>query len=167
MPAHRVRPSIVLRGRWAKPPLQGWSIQAERPELPGTRARRDSDVACHVGQPCLPAPGCGSAGIRLHHTGIDREAFTPHQTFAHATLYNGFEHETEGITVTKATMSILREGRMVRHRIFKTQAAEPAVRQVQVNLLTQAAFRADAEAVADDQHADHQFRIDGGRPVWL
>jgi len=30
-----------------------------------------------------------------------------------------------------------------------------------VNLLAQSALRADAEAVADDQHADHQLRIDG------
>jgi hypothetical protein len=29
-----------------------------------------------------------------------------------------------------------------------------------MGLLAQPPFRADAEAVADDQHADHQFRID-------
>src|SRR6202030_653973 len=39
---------------------------------------------------------------------------------------------------------------------------KPAVRQVQVNFLTQPPLRADAEAVADDQYADHQFRIDRG-----
>src|SRR4051794_21180320 len=109
----------------------------------------------------LTRRAAASAGICLHHTGIDREAFTTHQTLAHAALDNAFEHVAKGITVTKATMSILREGRMVRHHIFETQAAEPAVRQVQVNLLTQAAFGADPEAVSDDQHADHQLRING------
>ena len=31
-----------------------------------------------------------------------------------------------------------------------------------MHLLAQPALRADAEAVADDQHPDHQFRIDRG-----
>ncbi len=46
--------------------------------------------------------------------------------------------------------------------LLEVQSAEPAVGQVQVHLLAQPALGADAEAVADDQHPDHQFRIDGG-----
>ena len=42
----------------------------------------------------------------------------------------------------------------------RPKPAEPAVGQVEVNLLAQPPLRADAEAVADDQHPDHQLRID-------
>jgi len=42
------------------------------------------------------------------------------------------------------------------------EAAEPAVRQVEVNLLAQSPFGADAEAVTHDQHPDHQLGIDRG-----
>src|SRR5437899_4007682 len=40
------------------------------------------------------------------------------------------------------------------------QPAEPAIRQVQMDLFAQPPFRADAGAVADDQHADQQLGID-------
>ena len=33
-----------------------------------------------------------------------------------------------------------------------------------MHFLAEPALRADAEAVADDQHPDHQFRIDRGTP---
>ena len=37
---------------------------------------------------------------------------------------------------------------------------KPAVAEVQVNFLAQPPLRADPKAVADDQHPDHQLRID-------
>jgi hypothetical protein len=37
--------------------------------------------------------------------------------------------------------------------------AEPPARQVQLDFLAQLAFRADAVVVADDEHPDHQLRI--------
>ena len=48
---------------------------------------------------------------------------------------------------------------MVRHCIFEIESAEPAIRQVQMHLFAQPPLGANAEAVADDQHADHQLRI--------
>ncbi len=51
---------------------------------------------------------------------------------------------------------------MVRYRILQAKTTEPAIGQVQMHFLAQAAFRTDAVAVADDQHPDHQFRIDRG-----
>src|SRR5258707_995538 len=48
------------------------------------------------------------------------------------------------------------------NRTVEPEPAEPAVRKVQVNFLAQPSFRADAKAVADDQHADHQLRVDRG-----
>ena len=56
-------------------------------------------------------------------------------------------------------MAVLGEGRVVRHWVFDAQAAEPAIGQVQPHLFAQATFRADAQAVTNDQHADHWFRV--------
>jgi hypothetical protein len=68
----------------------------------------------------------------------------------------------EHVALAEAAVAVLGEGRVVGHRIFEVDPAEPAVRQVQMHLLAQPALGADAEAMADDQHPDHQFRVDGG-----
>ena len=39
---------------------------------------------------------------------------------------------------------------------------EPSIRQIEMDLLAQPPLGADAEAIADDQHPDHQLRIDRG-----
>jgi hypothetical protein len=49
---------------------------------------------------------------------------------------------------------------VIRHHIFQTQSAEPAIRKVQVHFLAQAPFGANAEAVSDNQHPNHKLRID-------
>ena len=46
----------------------------------------------------------------------------------------------------------------------QAEPAKPAVGEVQMYLLTQPTLRTDAEAVTNDQHADHQFWINGGPP---
>jgi len=70
------------------------------------------------------------------------------------------------IAVAETAVPIFRESRMVRHRAVEPEPAEPAVGEVQVDLLAQPPVRADAEAVADDQHPDQQLRIDR-RPTHL
>src|SRR6516225_8444585 len=61
-------------------------------------------------------------------------------------------------------MPVLREGRMVGHVTLEPKAAEPAVCQIEVNLFAQTPLRTDAEAVADQQHSDHQLGGDRGAP---
>jgi hypothetical protein len=56
-------------------------------------------------------------------------------------------------------VAILREGRVIRNAVFQPKATEPTIGQIQVNLFAEASFRANAETVTNDQHADHQFRI--------
>jgi hypothetical protein len=57
-------------------------------------------------------------------------------------------------------MTVLREGRVIRHLALQAQAAEPAIGQVQMHFLAEPALRANAEAIADEQHPDHQLRVD-------
>src|SRR5262249_40619551 len=51
---------------------------------------------------------------------------------------------------------------MVRNVVLNAQAAEPAVGHVDLDLAAQHPLRADGEYVADDEHPDHDFRIDRG-----
>ena len=53
---------------------------------------------------------------------------------------------------------------MVGHAAVEPELAKRAVGEVQMNLIAQSPFGADAEAVADDQHSDQQLRIDGTLP---
>ena len=50
----------------------------------------------------------------------------------------------------------------VRDLVIQTEAAKPAIGEIEMNLLAQSALRAYAHAIAGDQHADHQLRIDRG-----
>ena len=56
-------------------------------------------------------------------------------------------------------MTVFGEGRMVRHVAIETQPAEPSIGQVQMHFLAESTLRPYPEAVADDEHADHQLGI--------
>jgi hypothetical protein len=49
---------------------------------------------------------------------------------------------------------------VVRNLVLQIELAEPAVRQVQLDFLTQLALRTDAVTVADDENPDHQLGVD-------
>jgi DNA invertase Pin-like site-specific DNA recombinase len=51
---------------------------------------------------------------------------------------------------------------MLWNRAFETQAAKPAIGKIEMHLLAKPPFRPDAIAIADQQHAGHEFRIDRG-----
>jgi hypothetical protein len=57
-------------------------------------------------------------------------------------------------------MAIDRESRMVGNLVVKIEAAEPAVGEVQLDLLAQLPLEANAVAVTHDQHPDHQLGVD-------
>jgi hypothetical protein len=56
---------------------------------------------------------------------------------------------------------------MIGHCIFQVESAEPSVNQIQVDFFAEPALRPNAEAVANNQHADHQLWIDRGAPIAL
>src|SRR6267154_97255 len=57
-------------------------------------------------------------------------------------------------------MAIDRESRVVGNLVVEIEAAEPAVGEVQLDLLAQLPLEAKAVAVTDDEHPDHQLRVD-------
>src|SRR6266478_5094279 len=46
--------------------------------------------------------------------------------------------------------------------VFEFETAEPAIAEMKFDLLAQPPLEADAIAVADDEHSDHQLRVDRG-----
>ena len=79
----------------------------------------------------------------------------------------GLESASCAVVLAEAAVPVLGEGRMVGNIAVEPEAAEPAVGQIEVDLLAQAPLGADAEAVAHDQHPDHQLGSTEGRPMVL
>ena len=66
--------------------------------------------------------------------------------------------------VMETAMPVLREGGVIGNAVVQIEAAKPAVREAQMGLFTVPPHRPDAETVANQQHADQQFRIDRQAP---
>jgi hypothetical protein len=53
---------------------------------------------------------------------------------------------------------------VIRNLAVQPEPAEPAIRQIEMDLFAKPPFGADAHAVADNQHAHHQLGVDRGSP---
>ena len=100
-----------------------------------------------------------AASVGLDHAGVNGEALATHQTGFHAAAHHVLKHGAQNVTVAEPAMAIDREGRVIGDSVLKAEPTKPAIGQVKFNLLTQSPFRADRIAVTNQQHADHQFRI--------
>jgi hypothetical protein len=49
---------------------------------------------------------------------------------------------------------------MIGYIAVEAETTKPAIRQIEVDLFAQPPLGADPKAITDDQHPDHQFRID-------
>jgi hypothetical protein len=100
--------------------------------------------------------------VRPDQTGIDSKGFPADQTFSDAALQYSLEDAAQQIALAEPTMPILRKRGMIGYVAIKPEPTEPPVSQVEVHFFAQASLRTDAEAVADNQHSDHQLGIDRG-----
>ena len=101
-------------------------------------------------------------GIGLDHAGIHCGAFTAHQSGLDAPFQYLLKHKTECFSFPEASEAVFRESRVVRDLVFDAQTAKPAIGQVQFHFFAQTAFRADTQAVTDEQHANRQLQLDRG-----
>ena len=101
-----------------------------------------------------------TVGVGLDQAGIDREALAADQTGLDAGPHDALEDAAEEIALAKALVAGTGEGGVIRDRIFQAQVAKPPIREVDLNLPAKLSLRSDGEHVADDQHPDHQHRID-------
>jgi len=105
-----------------------------------------------------------AAGVGLDHAGVHGEALAAHQPRRHAAAHHQLEHVAKQVALTEAAMPVLGEGGVVRDLAVQPEPAEPAIGQVEPDLLAKPPLRPDPVAVAHDQHADHQLGIDRGPP---
>src|SRR4029077_13583515 len=89
----------------------------------------------------------------------DREPLALDQTGIHAHPHHRLEQLSKGIAVAEPAVTIDREGRVIRHFVVEIEAAEPAIGEMKLDILAQLALEPDAVAVPDDQHPQHQLRI--------
>jgi hypothetical protein len=69
----------------------------------------------------------------------------------------------QNIALAEPAVAVAQKGRMIGDLTLQSQTAtKPAIGQIEMNLFTQPPLGADGEAIADDEHPDHQFRIDRG-----
>ena len=68
----------------------------------------------------------------------------------------------QDVALAKTPVPVLRKSRMFGNFAIQPKAAKPAIGEIEMDLFAQAAFRSDAHTIADEQHADHQFRIGRG-----
>ena len=99
-------------------------------------------------------------GVRHNQAGIDCEAVAADQACRQARLDDTLEHMAEEIAIAEPLVAGTRERRMVGDLGLDAQTAEPAIGQVHLHLAAQRPFRADREHVADEEHPDHEHRID-------
>ena len=101
-----------------------------------------------------------AARVRLHHARVHRKPFALDQTGRHAGCDDTFKEVAKNVALPEPVEPVLRERRMMWDFVVEIEPAEPSVRQMKVNFLGQLALRAQAVSVPDNQHPDHQFRID-------
>ena len=101
-------------------------------------------------------------GVGLDQARINCESFTTDKPLLDAAAQDALEHATEEIALSEAAMPVLGERRVIRHHAIQTEPAEPPVGQIEVDLITQAPLRSDAEAVSDQEHPNHELGIAGG-----
>jgi hypothetical protein len=79
-----------------------------------------------------------------------------------ALLDNFFKQHAVNVALAKSAIAVLGESRMTRHGSFQPQPAEPAIGQVEMHLIAQLPLGTNAISVANEQHPQHQFRINRG-----
>jgi hypothetical protein len=101
-------------------------------------------------------------GIRCDQAGIYCKSFRANQPLSEAAFHYRLEHMPQDIALPEPAMAVLREAGMIRDLAVQTEAAEPAIGEIKMDLLAQSAFRADTHRIADDQHSHHKLGINGG-----
>src|SRR5262249_25482669 len=107
------------------------------------------------------------AGIGFDDASIDRKTPPLYKACIPAGTDHPPQHPPQNVPIAKPAPAINRERRMIGNLVIELEAAEPTITEMKFDLLAQLPFKADAIAVADNEHPDHQLRIDRGRPMSL
>ena len=100
-----------------------------------------------------------TAGIGLDNAGTNGEPLTADQARRHAAADRLLEDLAQDAAVAEAAVPVHRETRVVGNLVLKLQPAKPPIGQVEIDIFTKLTIKADRVAITDNQHSDHQFRI--------
>jgi hypothetical protein len=67
-----------------------------------------------------------------NQAGVDGEPIGSDQPFGHAALDDGFEQMAQQIALAKAPVPVLGKGRVVRDLVIQTEAAKPAIGEIEM-----------------------------------
>src|SRR4029450_1113994 len=98
-----------------------------------------------------------AGGIRLDQACIACEGSAPAQPLLDPPAQDRLENPTKKIALTEAAMPVLAEGGVIGDSAVEPEPTEPSIGQIEMNLLAQPPLRTYAEAVAYDEHSDHQL----------
>ena len=101
-------------------------------------------------------------GVGLDEARIHRKAFAADKPGHDACPDHTFKNAAENIAVAEALVARARERRMIGDPVFDAEVTKPAIGEVELDLAAECSFRADGKHVADDEHPDHQHRINRG-----
>ena len=76
-------------------------------------------------------------GVRLDHASADGHALATDQTFRDAARDGRLKQMAQQFAVAKPTVAVLGKGIVIRHPVAQTKAAEPAICEVQMDLLAE------------------------------
>src|ERR1700747_2197625 len=100
--------------------------------------------------------------IRLDQACIDRERFAPNEPGRNAHCHYPLEDPTQSVALPEALVPRTAEYRVIGDPVLNAELAKPPVGQVDLDFSAQPAIRAERKHVANDQHPDHQHRVNRG-----
>src|SRR5882762_3481017 len=89
----------------------------------GTPARSERRPICTF----CAGDGPLLVGVGRDQTGIDRKSLPANEPFLDTTAHHSLEDMPERIAVTKSTMAVLRDSRVIRYPAVQAEPTEPAV----------------------------------------
>jgi hypothetical protein len=93
--------------------------------------------------------------------GIDGEVLTPDKTLSDALGNDLVKDLLEEGAFVKALMTVVREGRVIGDLILQGKTHEPAISEVHLHLFTESSLRGNAVEVANKEHPQENFRVNG------
>src|ERR1700689_4268844 len=99
--------------------------------------------------------------VGLDETAVHRHMLALHQSHFDATSDDFLKDLLKQIRFLKPSMPVLGKRRVVRNLLIEAESREPSPRQMHAQLFHQLPLARDAIEIADQQHAQQQFWVDG------
>src|SRR5262249_60639036 len=103
-------------------------------------------------------------GAGTTRAGLRGKAGTADKASPDAHPHDALEHAAKDVAATEPFVARTRECRMIRNLVFDREPTKPTIGKVHLHITAQRPLRADRENVADDEHPDHQLRVNRWPP---